>query len=385
MPVDRCLTYSASLIGRRWFGTLILFGSLCVAASVAKAGQLKELYQSVANRIVCVEADSARDQEIGSGFFVAPGVVASTFHQVDAAHAITIHFADGGTTQASKIATSEESGIALLAIDGDPAAYLRLRADSPVPGEEVYTVGCPLGLGHSLTRGVISHPARKIGERRFIQTDLPINLGNSGGPLLDETGQVLGIIYGYLQSSSGINFAVPSDAVAALMRKAGINLAQPEVAALWEQAKADPDQKRKIALYERIIRHAPWLTEAYYNQGLAYSAAGDHRAAIKRYRQAIDKRPDYYQAYTNLGLSLFRLKEYQQAKDALIKAIAIQPDYATAFLDLGIVYKQGFSDNESASRAFRRFLELEPGSPEAGRVKHWLKSLSGGGPPADTD
>ncbi|MGH8643286.1 MAG: trypsin-like peptidase domain-containing protein [Gammaproteobacteria bacterium] len=330
---------------------------------------------------------------MGSGFVVAPGVIATVSHQINAASRIVVHFSEKKTQDAKLWASTSGSDVALLTIPKRTAAVLSLETDRPSSGEVVFTIGCPFGFHHAVTQGIVSDPDRLINGKSLIQTNTPINPGNSGGPLLNRSGAVLGLVHGFLKETDGIHFsagteegaaskqhglAIPTREVIALMEQIGLNRKRSDasdIAGLWQQATAAPDPSTRIALYKEITHLAPWLTEAVYNQGIAYFEAGDYARAQERYLTAVRQRPDYYQAYTNLGLVLHRIGEQRKAKQALIKAITLNPQYALAYLNLGIVYQQGFGDRESARRSFLRFLELDPKSPQAQEVQFWLKAI----------
>jgi len=350
---------------------------LFLAAVACEAKEGKAVYQQVDPLVVCIESHFDRGTpRMGTGFFVAPRVIATVSHEVVAATRIVVHLPDKSTQTATTLAVVRASDISLLSIPSAHSDYLPLEGGGAGLGEEVFTIGCPFGVEHSLTQGVVSHPSRIVDGRRLIQTNLVVNLGNSGGPLLNKDGKVLGLIYGYLKGTSGINFAVPIDTVISLMRQSGINvdlLATPEIYQLWSKAQATEDPATQISLYHQITEKVPWLAEAFYNQGLAHYRSGQFSQAQQSYEIAVAKRASYYQAYTNLGLALYQLGQYAKARDAIVKAIAIKPDYALAYLNLGIVYKNGLRDEQSAQRAFQRFLELSPESAEAIQVRKWLQ------------
>lgn len=356
------------------------YAFLFAVLSITCQGQAPDnVYQGVNQFVVCIESQFDHGAVLlGSGFFVAPGAIATVSHQVSAATKIVVRLSDQTIHDAKPLVISRDQGVALLSIHSTTQTNLPLRAEEAVLGEEVFTIGCPLGLEQSLSRGAISHPGRLINGRRLIQTDSMVNPGNSGGPLLDKHGNVVGLIYGFLKGSKGLNFAIPVNELVALMRQAGLNpafLATPEIYQLWDKAQRVPDPKTRITVYQEITGKASWLTEAFFNQGVAYFEASEYAQAQQSYETAIRKRSDYYQAYTNLGLTLYKLGKFPEARAALLQAITIKPDYALAHLNLGIVYKEGLSDPSSARRSFLRFLELEPGSAEAGEVQRWLKDM----------
>ncbi|MGH8659015.1 MAG: trypsin-like peptidase domain-containing protein [Gammaproteobacteria bacterium] len=377
-----------------------VFASLATLASGVclgepSVGALGDMDASV----VCIES-FYRDGVVrmGSGFVVAPGVIATVSHQINAASRIVVYFAHEKTQEAKLWASASGSDVALLTIPKRTAADLSLETDRPSSGEVVFTIGCPFGLHHAVTQGVVSDPDRLINGKSLIQTNAPINPGNSGGPLMNKRGAVLGLVHGFLKETGGIHFsagaeegtaskqqglAVPAREVIALMEQTGLNRKgsdAPNIAELWQQATVATNPSTRIALYQEITQRALWLTEAVYNQGTAYFEAGDYVRAQQHYQIAVRQRPDYYQAYTNLGLVLHKIGEQRKAKKALIKAITLNPRYALAYLNLGIVYQQGFGDKESARRSFLRFLELDPKSTQAQQVQFWLKAVPASAP-----
>jgi S1-C subfamily serine protease len=161
------------------------------------------------------------DTRLGSGVVInAAGAVLTAMHVVDGATNIQLAFADGTTAGATVLVTKPESDIAVLAPDRLPDLVVpAVMAGPPPVGDAVYAVGNPLGLTHSLTAGVVSATERSIPTGRgelsgLIQFDAAVNPGNSGGPLLNRAGQVVGIVTALANPANqdffvGIGFAVP--------------------------------------------------------------------------------------------------------------------------------------------------------------------------------
>jgi S1-C subfamily serine protease len=161
------------------------------------------------------------DTRLGSGVVInAAGAVLTALHVVDGATRIQLGFADGSTSGATVLVTKPESDIAVLAPDRLPDLVVpAVMAGPPPVGDAVYAVGNPLGLTHSLTAGVVSATDRSIPTGRgelsgLIQFDAAVNPGNSGGPLLNRAGQVVGIVTALANPANqdffvGIGFAVP--------------------------------------------------------------------------------------------------------------------------------------------------------------------------------
>jgi len=230
--------------------------ALFVAVATAHAEQLPDFTQLVeksAPAVVNVEAtqsDSANaqgdidDQEIpeifkrffgpgvrphgggggerhslGSGFIISPdGYVLTNNHVVDGADEIVIKLSDHRELDAKVIGTDKESDVALLKVNATGLPTVPLGDSSKLrPGQWVVAIGSPFGLDHSITHGVVSYVGRSNGGADqqyvpFIQTDVPINRGNSGGPLFNLDGQVVGInsqIFSNTGGYMGVSFAIP--------------------------------------------------------------------------------------------------------------------------------------------------------------------------------
>jgi serine protease Do len=158
----------------------------------------------------------------GSGFIIDPsGIVVTNNHVVKDAQDVSVTLSDGDSYPAKVLGTDPKTDLAVVKISaGHPLPYVELGSSASVmPGEWVIAMGNPFGLGGTVTAGIVSALGRDIGDGpydRFIQIDAPINEGNSGGPLFDQRGQVIGINTAILTptgGSVGIGFAIPSDMV----------------------------------------------------------------------------------------------------------------------------------------------------------------------------
>lgn len=166
----------------------------------------------------------------GTGFFFAPGYVLTNRHVLGDGAAVgdkvKAKGSNGRELELKVERLGDQFDLATLACiegcaDGAfPSLPFRTGTDAQV-GETVFAFGNPIGLDLSLSRGIVSHSGRKIGKAVYIQTDLAVNPGNSGGPLVDEKGVVLGVVTAKVMQAEGISFAVPA---AYMMRLAGANI-----------------------------------------------------------------------------------------------------------------------------------------------------------------
>jgi serine protease Do len=163
---------------------------------------------------------SRKTKSLGSGFIISPdGYIVTNNHVVEGADLINVTLQGKGkgedSFKAEVVGTDPETDLALLKIKAENLPSLSFGdSDALEVGEWVLAIGSPLGLDHTVTAGIVSAKGRNIQSGaydNFLQTDASINRGNSGGPLLNEKGQVIGINTAIAQRAQGIGFAIPSN------------------------------------------------------------------------------------------------------------------------------------------------------------------------------
>ncbi|MBH0237628.1 DegQ family serine endoprotease [Methylobrevis albus] len=173
---------------------------------------------------------------LGSGFIIDPaGYIVTNNHVVGDASDIKVILQDGRELVATLVGTDEKTDLALLKVESDtPLPHVTFaKADAIKVGKPVMAVGNPFGLGGTVTAGIVSARGRDIHSGPFddyIQTDAAINKGNSGGPLFDMDGNVVGVntaIYSPTGGSVGIGFAIPA------------TLVEPVIAAIREHGSVE--------------------------------------------------------------------------------------------------------------------------------------------------
>jgi serine protease Do len=169
----------------------------------------------------------------GSGFLIsADGFILTNNHVVADADKITVELVDGRTMEAQVVGTDPESDVAVIRIPAEGLTPVALgNSDALEVGEWVLAVGNPLGLSHTVTAGIVSAKHRSgfnvTTYENFIQTDAAVNMGNSGGPLVNLNGEAVGMntfILGPAGGNIGIGFAIPiniAKEVADQLRKTG--------------------------------------------------------------------------------------------------------------------------------------------------------------------
>lgn len=205
------------------------------SASSSSNPSLSEVYNRAKDSVAVVQGKIVRetffgkeyDSVQGSGFisnYSGTTVVVTNSHVVSGATNITVSFLNGNTYPARLVGNDPYSDLAVLSADAPPSEFHPLAvASSPSlqVGQSVIAVGSPFGLQGSMTTGVISQLGRTISESatggyliaNVIQISAPVNPGNSGGPLLNVLGEVVGITTAIVADSQGVGFAVPSDTI----------------------------------------------------------------------------------------------------------------------------------------------------------------------------
>ncbi len=216
---------------------------LAVPRPVADAGtydpsrSLAPLVDAVGPAVVAIEIEGTRSgprippgmerlfgapgpqhvQGEGSGVIISgDGLVLTNHHVIADADTVGVRLASGDLVTATILGSDPSIDVAVLRLEGDGTDWPFLTlgdSDQVRVGDRVVAGGNPLGLGNTFTAGIISAKGRALGMAAyddFIQTDAAINQGNSGGPLLDLDGQVIGINTAIIQGANTIGFAVPT-------------------------------------------------------------------------------------------------------------------------------------------------------------------------------
>ena len=171
--------------------------------------------------VITVTGRDGKRQGLGTGFIVAAdGLIATNLHVIGEARPITVQLADGKKHPVTSVHASDRSlDLALVRIDAKGLAPLPLGDSTKLrQGAQVVALGNPLGLEHSVTAGVVSG-RREIEGRKMIQLAMPVEPGNSGGPVLDMQGRVQGIVTLKSAVSANLGFAVPINSLKPLLQK----------------------------------------------------------------------------------------------------------------------------------------------------------------------
>jgi serine protease Do len=213
------------------FALLLLAG---VFIGQANAQQLREMFSKTNPSVVVIRTVERRVAPqvqglvslpgLGSGVVISTdGKILTAAHVVQAADQVSVEFVDGKKERAHVVASYPRADIAIVQLDFPPAGLIPAKlgdSDAVQVGDDVFVIGAPYGLSHSLTVGHVSgkHTSKEsiagIAKVELIQTDAAINQGNSGGPMFNMAGEVVGIVSQILTNTGGfqgVGFAVTSN------------------------------------------------------------------------------------------------------------------------------------------------------------------------------
>ncbi|GAA3336499.1 hypothetical protein GCM10020358_08900 [Amorphoplanes nipponensis] len=203
------------------------------AAAVAGSDSLAAVAAKVSPSIVTVLIDGATESALGSGVVLgADGLILTNNHVISSGGTVSVRLADGRTVPAAVVAADSTHDLALVRASGvsglTPATF---GADASVAvGDTVLAFGAPLGLEGTVTSGIVSALDREVGTGTeqltgLLQTDAAINQGNSGGALVDTSGNVIGINVAIATAGDrstgnvGVGFAIPAGTVTTVVRR----------------------------------------------------------------------------------------------------------------------------------------------------------------------
>lgn len=196
---------------------VLLLVCVCLPASASIGFDAETVFDSV----FVISAGS----KLGSGFAIGTDCVITNVHVVEDAYSITVRAYDGSRYSAEIFCQDAALDIAVLRVSGANFTPLPCAdIESAKIGDDIYTIGAPKSLSYTLTKGVISTKSREVQGNDYIQIDAPINEGNSGGPLLNEQGEVLGINTLKSSEGEGLGFSIPIAQALHLLEKAGVSL-----------------------------------------------------------------------------------------------------------------------------------------------------------------
>lgn len=337
---------------------------------VALALDPATLYQRSSPAVVSIAARNGKASNYGSGFITDPkGFILTNYHVVGKNNQVSVKLADGSIYSGIVVSRSAQVDLALIQIRPQKRlSSLRLQTVPPKIGQKAYAIGNPRGLERSLSDGIIS----RIDGSGMIQYTATASFGSSGGPLLDEDGQVIGIVAGG-NPGTNLNFAIPAAAINSLPGQRGLVAQQRQQIGHYTLASSlqfrQGNYQKMLAILNEGIRRYPNNATLYLNRGTAKSSLRDYQGAKSDYSRSIQLQPTSL-AYSNRAKVCAALKQQQQALEDFTEAIRINQGWGgsnlgAAFYSRGELQiklgntKSAISDFKQAAKFYQRIGNLE--------------------------
>jgi Tfp pilus assembly protein PilF len=299
----------------------------------------------------------------GTGFLLAPDRMVTCLHLLNGCNRAELRLFDGRYAQVTAIlAMDRDWDLALCQLS--PAAsglpVLSATRDLPAEGEPILVIGGPLGLEWTSSAGMISavRPLPKLG--LVLQHTAAISPGNSGGPVLNARGEVIGVQQAattienrLVQAGQGLNFAVPASHVLDLKPGPSITLAalarelpadwRAPVTAMLDKCSLRPfsrgDFEGALEYFQDAVKRDPEVADNWFRLGLCCEKTGDVDRAEKAYRKAVALDDSLAVASNNLGVLCLKSGRVDEAIDLLLRAAAKQPDLVIVYCNLVDCYQ----------------------------------------------
>ncbi len=205
--------------------TLIVFISILISINIAAALDTKKLFRDTSPSVVLIMSFDKNNQPlaIGSGFFVGDGTkIATNLHVVSGADSILIKLPNKKIATVKALLSFDKANDLLLMKSSEKGQALTLSRDVPEIGEDIIVIGNPKGLEGTLSKGIISGIRNKK-DSLYYQITAPISPGSSGGPVINEKGEVIGVSTFQFINGQNLNFAMPSAYIHKLLRTSSRN------------------------------------------------------------------------------------------------------------------------------------------------------------------
>ena len=378
----------------------------------------EKIYKNVSDAVVVIHSYDSNNElsSQGSGVVINDkGYVVTNYHVLGDNDRLEIIHNKEIVPYADLMGIDVEKDILILKIQDKKFPSIKIGDSKTLTiGQRVYAIGSPLGFENTISEGIISG-LRNDDEtgRDFIQITASISPGSSGGAVINDKGELIGISTLTIKEGQNLNFAIPINDVLNVEIGSYSNdntnkNIEPSIQATLEFSKGnyteaikywtitikkfpnDPnnyvirgitktylgDYTGAIQDYNIAIKINPNDASPYINRGMAKSDLGDYRGAIQDYNKAIEIDPNDAYAYFQRGLAKTDLKNYKGAIQDCNIAIKFDPNDAAAYNNRGIA-KKGLGDYRGAIQDYNKAIEIDPNDATAYFNRGIAKSLSG--------
>ncbi|HET9526129.1 MAG TPA: tetratricopeptide repeat-containing serine protease family protein [Pyrinomonadaceae bacterium] len=332
------------------------FALVLLASTVARAEEsLPSLVKRVKPAVVAIATYDANGEALmtGSGFFLKPGQVVTNLHVVRGAARAEIKTLDGKGKVfpvTGALAVDEEGDLALLNVEMplDRGRSSELATDLPDEGETIFVIGNPLKLEGSVSDGIVSAVREVPNSYRIIQITAPISHGNSGSPVFNLRGQVLGVVTVKVTNGQNINLAIAAARVGELRAGTLRPLADLAVKPKGDVAESAyrngleslwlGNYDSAVGYFENAVNKNPRRADAWVKVGYCKLKQGKNQEAIRAYLEALQLKPNDADIHNKLGDAYYYAGRMREAIDEYTEAARLRPECAEFFYNLAIAY-----------------------------------------------
>ena len=347
----------------------ILLVLLFATVAVARADEnLPALVKRVKPAVVAIATYDANGEALmtGSGFFLRTGQVVTNLHVIRGAVRGEIKTLDGkGKVYpiAGVLTVDEEGDLALLSVDmpAAPARSSELATELPDEGETIFVIGNPLKLEGSVSDGIVSAVREVPNSYRIIQITAPISHGNSGSPVFNLRGQVLGVVTVKVTNGQNINLAIAAARVGQLRPGTLRQLSEVTQKPKGDVAEAAyrsgleslwlGNYDNAVGYFENAVNKNPKRADAWVKVGYCKVKQGKNQEAIRAYLEALQLKPEDAQIHNKLGDAYYYAGRMREAIESYTEAARLRPDVAEIFYNLAIAYYESGNLNKAAEEA----------------------------------
>jgi S1-C subfamily serine protease len=303
----------------------------------------------------------------GSGFFLRPGQVVTNLHVIRGAQRCEIKTLDGKGRVfpvAGTIAVDDEGDLALLSVEMPPerARSSELARVLPDEGERIFVIGNPLKLEGSVSDGIVSAVREVPNLGQIIQITAPISHGNSGSPVFNLKGEVVGVVTIKVTNGQNINLAIAASRLEKLrpgpLRSIASLPARERLSDIAESSYRTGldslwlgNYDNAIGYFETAANRNPKRADAWVQVGYCKVKQGKNEEAIRAYRHALELKPNSEEIHNKLGDAYYYAGRMREAITSYNRAAALSPTNADAHYNLAVVYFESGNERLALTEA----------------------------------
>ena len=350
---------------------LIVIG-LSFFNTISAQESLPELVRRVKPLVVSIATYDEDGEALmtGSGFFVRPNQVVTNLHVMRGAKRAEIKTLDGKGRVfpvTGTLTIDEEGDLCLLNVDMPPgrARASELSRVLPDEGETIFVIGNPLKLEGSVTDGIVSAVREVPNVGQIIQITAPTSHGNSGSPVFNLKGQVLGVVTVKVTNGQNINLAIAADRVeklrpgqlrplSALPSKDRSDIAEASYRTGLESMWLG-NYDNALGYFETAANRNPRRADAWVQVGYCKAKQGKTEEAIRAYHLALELKPGAYEIHNKVGDAYYYAGRLPEAIAAYTRAATLSPNNPDTFYNLAVAYFESGNERQSmiAARTLR--------------------------------